>query len=317
MTKTIFRLLMIFLLSLGVTAGLAGPASAHRPALNRIELPTGFRPEGITIGRGPTAYLGSLANGDIYAVNLRTGARRIISDEADGPSVGLKVDGRGRLFVAGGDTGDGRVVDVRTGATLTYHFTDGPAFVNDVVLTRSMAWFTDSAQAQLYGLPLGRNGQLPDPSEVVIRPLRGAWSQVLNATNANGIVQTPDHSALIVVQTTTGFLFRVDPSTGVATKIDLGSAPALVNGDGLLLEGRTLYVVRNFNNEVAVVKLNRSGSTGQLVDTLTSPDFDVPTTVASFGHSLYLPNARFGTTGTTPLEKVEYWITRIDQYRRR
>jgi sugar lactone lactonase YvrE len=316
MTKTILRLLMIPLLSVAVIAGLAGPASA-RPALSKIDLPVGFRPEGITIGRGPTAYLGSLANGDIYAVNLRTGARRLISDEAEGPSVGLKVDGRGRLFVAGGPTGDGRVVDIRSGATLTYHFTDGPAFINDVVLTRSMVWFTNSAQAQLYGLPLGRNGQLPDPSAVVTRPLSGAWSQVLNATNANGIVQTPDHSALIVVQTATGFLFRVDPSTGVATKIDLGSTLSLPNGDGLFLEGRTLYVVQNRDNQVAVVKLNRSGTTGQLVDTLTSPDFDVPTTVASLGHSLYLPNARFGTTGTTPPDEAAYWITRIDKYRHR
>ena len=315
MTKTIFRLLMIPMLSVAVIAGLAGPAAA-RPTLSRIELPDGFRPEGITIGRGQTAYLGSLANGDIYAVNLRTGAGRIISDEADGPSVGLKADGRGRLFVAGGDTGDGRVVDIRTGATRTYHFTDGPAFVNDVVLTRSIVWFTDSSQAQLYGLPLGRHGRLPDTSKVVTRPLSGDWVQAPGGPNANGIVQTPDHKALIVVQTATGLLFRVDPSTGVATTINLGGL-TLPNGDGLLLEGRTLYVVQNFLNRVAVVQLNRAGTKGVLVDTLTSPDFDVPTTVASFGHSLYLPNARFGTTGTTPPDEAEYWITRIDKPRGR
>jgi sugar lactone lactonase YvrE len=317
MTKTIFRLLMIFLLSLAVTAGLAGPASAHRPTLNRIELPAGFQPEGITIGRGPTAYLGSLANGDIYAVNLRTGAGRIISDGPGTPSVGLKVDGRGRLFVAGGPAGEGRVVDIGTGKFVPYHFTDAPSFVNDVVLTRSMAWFTDSSQAQLYGLPLGRNGKLPDQSDVVIvtLPLRGDWDQVPEAFNANGIVQTPDHKALIVVQSNTGLLFRVDPDTGVATKIDLGSTVSLPNGDGLLLEGRTLYVVQNQLNQVAVVQLNRAGTAGVLVDTLTSPDFDVPTTVASFGHSLYLPNARFRPAGTPPPE--EYWITRIDKHRGR
>jgi hypothetical protein len=61
---------------------------------------------------------------------------------------------------------------------------------------------------------------------------------------------------------------------------------------------------------VAVIKLSPDGTSGVLVDTLTSPDFDVPTTVARFGNSLYLPNARF----TTPqLPTTEFWVTRIDR----
>ena len=43
-----------------------------------------------------------------------------------------------------------------------------------------------------------------------------------------------------------------------------------------------------------MVKLNRRATAGRLVETLTSPDFDVPTTVAAYKGSLYLPNARFG-----------------------
>ena len=46
-----------------------------------------------------------------------------------------------------------------------------------------------------------------------------------------------------------------------------------------------------------------------LVDTLTSPDFDVPTTVARWRDGLYLPNARF-TTPATP--ETEYWVTRVE-----
>jgi hypothetical protein len=49
---------------------------------------------------------------------------------------------------------------------------------------------------------------------------------------------------------------------------------------------------------------------GTLV-TLTSGDFDVPTTVAAFGNSLYLPNARFGVENP---ETADYWITRIDRH---
>ena len=65
--------------------------------------------------------------------------------------------------------------------------------------------------------------------------------------------------------------------------------------------------------QVAVIKLNAAGTSGMLVDTLTSDDFDIPTTVAAFGNSLYLPNARF-TTPPTP--DTGYWVTRIDRHTR-
>ncbi len=139
-------------------------------------------------------------------------------------------------------------------------------------------------------------------------PLTGQWDP--DAVNgANGIAQTPDGRALLVIQSSTGLLFRVNPRSGEATQVDLGGA-ALTNGDGLLLEGRTLYVVRNRVNEVAVVELNRRGTAGEVVDTLTSEDFDVPTTVAAYKGSLYLPNARFGIESP---ETADYWITRIDK----
>ena len=129
--------------------------------------------------------------------------------------------------------------------------------------------------------------------------------------NANGIAETPDHQALLVIQTVTGFLFRVDPATGEATRVDLGGT-VLPNGDGLLVVGRTLYVVQNQLNKVAVVQLDASGTSGVLVDELTSPEFQVPTTVAAYANSLFLPNARFGTT---PTPDTTYQVTRIDRQR--
>ena len=48
----------------------------------------------------------------------------------------------------------------------------------------------------------------------------------------------------------------------MATTVDLGGYP-LTNGDGLLVKGRTLYVVRNRLNQVAVVKLNWRGTAGR------------------------------------------------------
>jgi hypothetical protein len=107
------------------------------------------------------------------------------------------------------------------------------------------------------------------------------------------------------VQTNTGLLFRVDPATGVATSVDLGGE-LVTAGDGILLRGRTLYVVQNVRNQVAVVRLNPAGTAATVVDHVTDPRFDVPTTVASFGRRLYLPNARFGvpTAPTTTYTAV-------------
>jgi sugar lactone lactonase YvrE len=166
-----------------------------------------------------------------------------------------------------------------------------------VIVTRDAAWFTDSINPVLYKVPLGRHGSLPGQDAVETLPLSG--DVVFGpGFNVNGISRTPDGSALLVVQTNTGTLFRVDPASGVATTVDLGGE-TVAAGDGILLRGRTLYVVQNVLNQVAVVRLNRAGTQGTVVDHLTDPRFDTPTTVASFGSRLYLPNARFGVT-TTP-----------------
>jgi sugar lactone lactonase YvrE len=273
-------------------------ATVRFPA--RFELPDGFQPEGIAIARG-RAYFGSRADGDIYAADLRTGRGRIITQGPGTGSLGMTVDPFGRLFVAGAAGGNGRVIDTRTGALLaSYTFTTAaPTFVNDVILAGKAAYFTDSRQPVFYRLAGG---------EVTTIPLSGDYEH-LDGNNANGIERTPDGKALIIVQSSTGFLLRVDPRTGVARRIDIGDA-LMTNGDGLLLLGRTLYVVQNRLNTIAVLTLNHTGTRGVLVDELTSPDFDVPTTAAAFGNRLYLPNARF-TTSPTPT--TEYWVTAVER----
>ena len=301
-----------------VVAGLAllGPvaqtpiASSASGFPDRIDLPDGFLPEGISIGRdgGPVAYFGSRADGDLYRADLRTGEGEVFSQGPGTASVGLKVDRAGRIFVAGGPSGTGRAVDAATGEVLaTYPFTTGESFVNDVLLTDVAAWFTDSRQAQLYRLPTA-GGELPRPGEVDRLPLTGEWVQAAPGTNsANGIASTPDGDALIVMNASEATLFRVDPATGEAARVDLGGVP-MTNGDGLLLVGSTLYVVQNRLNRVAVIQLDRRGTSGVVTDHLTSGDFNVPTTVARLGESLYLPNAKFDDP-----DQIEFWATRIDR----
>ena len=65
-------------------------------------------------------------------------------------------------------------------------------------------------------------------------------------------------------------------------------------------------MVQNQLNQVAVVDLDRTGTSGTVGTPITDPRFDTPTTVAEFRGRLYLPNARFTTepTPTTPYTAV-------------
>ena len=306
-----------------VVATLSAPASADRRPIfpDVIPLPNGFHPEGIVIGQGARFFAGSLVDGTIWTGDLRTGdGGPLVTPDEPRTALGLALDPKGRhLFVAGGPFGAAYVYDASSGATLaTYQLTSEPVtLVNDVFVTRDAAYFTDSFRPVLYRLPLGKRGALPDPSEIVEIPLGGDFQFIEPLpefnVNANGIVATPNGKWLIVVHTGLGKLYRVDPHTGVATEIDLGGA-AVPNGDGLVLSGRTLYVVQNFLNQIGVVQLRRDLEAGTVGEPIMSDDFRIPTTADRFGPYLYAVNARFDVAppplaGTPPSPDVEFEIS--------
>ncbi|MFD5566389.1 SMP-30/gluconolactonase/LRE family protein [Streptomyces cadmiisoli] len=278
-------------------AGASGTATATpRKWPTQFALPDGFLPEGITIGDKPYAYMGSRADGAVLRTDLRTGAGGIVAAGTPGTvAIGLKLDRDGLLYVAGGGGGTARVIDSRTGEAVRTHrlTTATTTFVNDVVLTGDRAWFTDSRNAVLYGVPRARGGS------VRALPLTGDWEQLPDVNNANGIVTTPDGRGLIVVKSTPGTLYHVSPRTGRAERITLRGADSVVNGDGLVRIGHTLYVVQNRLDLISVWTLDRRLRTATLRGTITDPRFDVPTTAARYGDRLYLVNARF-TSPQTP-----------------
>jgi hypothetical protein len=294
-------LAIVALTAVAVTTVGVSPASAHSsshlgPAT--IQLPDNWPPEGIAIGKAPYAYFGSRLTGDIYRADLRTGKGKVISKGPGTNSLGLKLDGN-RLFVSGGAGGDARVVDVRTGKILkSYKLQTVPSFINDVILTHDAAWFTDSTNPVLFKVPFGRHGALA--AQAVRIPLTGDI-RYATGNNANGISASPDGRGLIIVQSNTGKLFKTSFS-GRTTGIKLAANESVPNGDGIWLRGRTLYVVQNQNNQIAKIALNFAGTRGTVLSRSTDPRFDVPTTIAEFGHRFYLPNARFTTppTPTTP-----------------
>ena len=165
----------------------AASGSAREAFPTVVPLPDGFQPEGIATGYGPELFAGSLANGAIYRADLRTGAGALlVAGEAGRVAVGLSFDRRsGNLFVAGGPTGTGLVIDTRTGEEIaSYRFFAGTGFVNDVIVTREAAYFTNSAAAVLYRVALGPAGAPAGGFETIT--LGGDWQQVAGF-NANGI----------------------------------------------------------------------------------------------------------------------------------
>lgn len=250
--------------------------------------------------------MGSLANGAIYRGDLRTGEGGVIGGAATGAvSAGLAVDRDNRVFAAGGATGTGRVIDGDTGQVLkTYTFAPAPTptstFINDVVIAGGSAWFTDSRLAFLYRVPL-------DLGEFQSVPLTGDLQYIPDNFNVNGIDATKDGRTLVLVQTSTGQLFTSDHN-GVTNRIDLGRA-TMTNGDGLLLEGRTLFVVQNQLNQIARIRLDRTLASGTVVEVIKSDDFSVPTTIDRFADRLYAVNARFGIPSPGD---ARYWITAVD-----
>jgi hypothetical protein len=306
-----FRRLLVLLATLALVPALSAFAAPGDTFPMVISLPDGFRPEGIAVGRGHTFYAGSLADGAIYGGDLRTGQGDLVVQGAPGRiAVGLAVDERSNyLFVAGGPLGVAYVYDLGSGAELKT-YTLGGGFINDVVVTRDAAFFTNSFQPVLYRVPLGPRGALPDQSAVTSIPLGGDFVQGAGF-NANGIDATPNGDRLLLVQSSPGTLYLVDPMTGVADAIELGG-DAVPNGDGILLDGKTLYVMQNQLNQIAVVELAPDFGAGMVVRYITAPGyFDVPTTIAGFGDDIYAVNARFGIppTSTTP-----YTVVRVSKH---
>jgi sugar lactone lactonase YvrE len=306
MSPSIRRLAMLAGLVLGISVALAPTAAAHDKFADlptRIDLPAGFQPEGIE-SFGPWLFAGGLNDGAIWRGSAVTGEGQIIvPGEAGRMATGLHLDRWGRLWVAGASTGTVRVYNALTAELLQTYTFAGTGFLNDLDITRNAAYITDSMNAQLAVIPLGRFGRLPDPSAAHLMPLTGDF-QLQPGFNANGIAARGGW--LVMVQSGTGFLFKVNPRTGETHRIDTGGY-LVSNGDGLELRGRTLYVVRNFDNLVAALRLSRGLLHAELLGEITAPSgaLSVPTTATATLRGLYVVNARFG------IATDEYWITRL------
>jgi hypothetical protein len=311
------RRVSLVLAALVAVAALAAlPSSAHKgtnfPKTIALPVgfpPVGFQPEGIAIHR-TTVFVGSIPTGAIWSGDLRTGVGDILVDPVAGRmAIGVEYDRRhDRLFVAGGNTGKAFVYDADDGDLLKeYQLTPlTPRFINDVVVTRRGAFFTDSNNQQLYRISFGDGGALPAAAETV--PLTGDLS-FSAGFNLNGIDATRNGKWLVVVQSNEGKLFRVNARTGVTRELEL-SGGNVERGDGLLLQGKRLFVVQNTLNQIAVVRVDHRLTKAAIKRLIKDSLFVVPTTIDDVKHdTLYAVNARFGEM--SPLT-APYNIVRVD-----
>ena len=194
-------------------------------------------------------------------------------------------------------------------AIRNHTLTTKPNFINDVVLTRRYAWFTDSQQAQLYGVPLGRNGRPGGQASVVALPLTGdlGAGRRLQCRTALHRLRTARH-CLSSTPPPSCYIESIR-RPAKQRRVDLGGT-LLTNGDGLLVRGKD--PVRGSEPakpgrgyQVECLRHSWSIDRHPEKQALRRPNHS-----GGFREEPYLPNARF-TTPPTPT--TEYWITRIDR----
>ena len=268
-------------------------------------------PEGIAFDEATgDFYVGSTLDGTIYRGNIETGTVGVFLPGQPGRvALGLALDDRGRLFVAGGQTGAIAIYDTRTGQLLL-EGANGLApntFLNDVALAADgNAYFTDSFNPTLYrvpaeAIPAGSGTPAPapttDPLEVAVDFTTTGFNLVQPGFNANGIVATPDGRYLLLVQTNTGSLFRVDVATGETIQVGLG-AGSLPGGDGLALDGQALYVVRE--GQITIVTLEADYASGAVGASFSDPSFATSTSIERFDGCLLVVNSQFDAIQDQP-----------------
>lgn len=262
-------------------------------------------PEGVAYdARKGVIYTGSAANGTIYAVSAASGA---VSKFSEGgalgrrSALGLKVDPQGRLWIAGGAEG---TVSILTPDGVTLKVLQTPEspnpYVNDLTpAPDGNVYVTDSTRPVIFRVDRDLN--------------LSAWLDLANTPikyglgiNLNGVAATPDGRYLLAIQLNTGELWRIDLRTRAVRKVMGG----LERGDGLLLDGRTLYVSRNAMQVVSKVQLGADYGSGRIVAEEPLRGLRFPATLAAVGGDLVVTQSQLdklqGGTPETPFRLTRF-----------
>jgi len=283
----------------------ASPSPAATPAAGEAliwELPgDNVFPEGIAYDPASgDFYVGSTQDGAIYRGNIADpagGMELFLEPGGDGRDsvTGLKEDERGRLWIAGRRTGRAFVYDTASRG-LIRGFETPPVdqtLINDVVVTADAAYFTDSFRPTLFRVTHTASdvGEIEEWLD-----LSGTPAEYGEGFNLNGIAATPDGQTLLTVHYGNGNLYRIDVAEQAVTAVDLGEA-TLTGGDGILLDGATLYVVLGEEGGIVPVTMNADYTAGDVGELFTDPSFNYPTTIAKYDDNLLVVNSQLNMEG--------------------
>jgi len=284
----------------GVALALAlAPAAMADSAATRVFTltpSTHGNPEGIASAGLATFFVGATGDGTIYRGTLgNPNVTEFIPGATGKSAIGLKV-ARGRLYVAGGATGDITVYDLISRRQVALFSTGAGGFLNDlVVLASGDVFVTDSFRPTLWhvtGAQVRAGSGTPEAISLAPEVVYTA-----GAFNVNGIVAL-DQRTLVIVQSNTGTLFRIDLERRGRQIRALDGDP-VVGGDGMLLDRGRLVVVQGSPAQLTFVQLDRRASRGTVVSHLSDPTLRGPSTVARAGDRFVVVNADFATS-TTP-----------------
>lgn len=299
--------------ALTVTLAACGVLGLPPGGVTSYTLPgTAVFPEGIAHQNGSkNFYVGSTTDGTIFRGTLGQEETEIFFPPvAERPTaVGMKVDAQNRLYVAGGNTGKVFVYDT-VGKTLLRTLTTPAAsatFLNDITLTPDAAYITDSQRPVLFRVSRSASGLGEIESWL---DFTGTALEYQTGFNLNGIASTPDGKYLIVVQSNTGKLFRITVADKSVTEINL-SGGTVKNGDGILLDGQTLYVVRNQDVIIVPVRLASDFSAGTLGTPFSDDSLRYPTTIAQEGKRLLVVNSQFNKRGEGRTPELPFTVSDI------
>lgn len=284
-------------------------------------------PEGVAYDPATNMfYVGSTENGTIYRGDLATGVVEPFlpggQDERT-EVTGLKVDEAGRLVVCGRRTGRIFAYDTASGALLARYWNGrtGGTLINDVaVTTDGSAYVTDSFAPLLYrvdlsALPLAANttpaAAIEEQESDVFLDVTDSPFVYADDFNANGIVATQDGAALLIVQFNTGRLYRVELESRAVAEVPLVGGD-LRGGDGLALDGTTLWALLDTTGELVRVELDPALSQGKIVSRLTDPTFAYPTTLALVGDGTALVvNSQLDMAGDGSAVELPFTVSRL------
>lgn len=298
-------------------------AHAWQAALTNYPLPADVTyPEGIAYdASGGQIYVGSAASGAIARLDAKAAgkgsgtvmARDVVPGDPFPGVLGMTVDRGGRLWIAGDRSGRMVVLDAKSGKELKRFDTSAEpgGLINDVVVAGSAAYFTDTFRSVLWRVAVKGSeiGEVEPWLRFEKTPLEYG-----EGPNINGIAATPDGRHLIVVQMNKGLLFRIDVASKQIAPIDI-AGEALNTADGLVLDGRTLYVVRQGEQEIVTIQLSDDLSKGKVVSRFKDAALLWPATAEKVGDELLVVNTQFNKRQTkdpvTPFSIVGVPLSRL------